>query len=72
SIPKRFPFLVKDEDGNVNVHPINNFLIPYDISSSLRKLALRQKINREASDHYGIMNNRLNTPAPMIEQGYDK
>ncbi|CAH1768326.1 6696_t:CDS:2 [Entrophospora sp. SA101] len=66
------------KDGDVNVHPINNFLIPYGISSSLlRKIgsdhaiiiheALRHKINREASDHYGIMNNRPNTPAPKQE-----
>nr|CAG8610047.1 15866_t:CDS:1 [Entrophospora candida] len=91
SIPERFPFLVKDEDGDVNVHPINNFLIPYGISSSylrkigsehaiiihegktrskcnhLCKLALRHKINREASDHYGIMNSRPNIPAPKQE-----
>ncbi|CAJ0637733.1 2275_t:CDS:2 [Entrophospora sp. SA101] len=87
----KFPFLIKDKDGDVNVHPINNFLIPYGISSSLLrkigsdhaiiihegktrskcnrlcKLALRHKINREASDHYGIMYNRPNTPAPKQE-----
>ncbi|CAJ0634292.1 7685_t:CDS:2 [Entrophospora sp. SA101] len=91
SIPQKFTFLIKDKDGDVNVHPINNFLIPYGISSSLLrkigsdhaiiihegktrskcnclcKLALRHKINREASDHYGIMNNRPNTPAPKQE-----
>jgi len=101
SIPKRFSFLIKDEDGDVNVHLINNFLIPYGISSSylrkigsdhaiiihegktrskcnrLCKLALRHKINREASDHYGVMNDRPNISAPrpitpMIKQEYDE
>jgi len=38
AIPKRFPFLLKDEDDNVSVHPINNFLASYSISSChLRK-----------------------------------
>ncbi|CAG8492569.1 17933_t:CDS:2 [Dentiscutata erythropus] len=91
AIPNEFPFLIRDKDGDVNVHPINNFLAIYGISSSylrkigsdhaiiihegktrskcnrLCKLALRYKINREASDHYSVMNNRLNTPAPKQE-----
>ena len=36
AIPKRFPFLLKDEDDNVSVHPINNFLASYSISSSFQ------------------------------------
>ena len=86
AIPAKFLFLIRDKDGDVNVHPINNFLAVYKISSSylrkigsehaiiihegrndshrnkLRKLALRHKINREASDHYGIMNDRPIVP----------
>src|SRR5438128_8811860 len=39
AIPKRFPFLSKGEDDNVNVYPINNFLASYGISSChLRKI----------------------------------
>ena len=39
AIPKRFPFLLKGEDGNVNVYPFNNFLASYGISSChLRKI----------------------------------
>ncbi|RHZ76192.1 hypothetical protein Glove_202g97 [Diversispora epigaea] len=109
AIPSEFPFLIRDKDGDVNVHPINNFLAIYGISSSylrkirsdhaidihggktdskrnrLHKLALRHKINREASNHYGVMNNRPNmcldtssaipTPRPifpMIKQDYDE
>ncbi|CAG8438859.1 9102_t:CDS:2 [Cetraspora pellucida] len=35
----KFPFLIRDKDGDVNVHPINNFLAIYGISSSyLRKI----------------------------------
>ncbi|CAH1769198.1 9210_t:CDS:2, partial [Entrophospora sp. SA101] len=33
---------------------------------------LRHKINREASDHYGIMYNRPNTPAPKQENKYSE
>ena len=101
AIPPKFPFLIRDKDGNVNVHPINNFLAIYRISSSylrkigsdhaiiihkgktrskcnrLCKLALRHKINREASDHYGVMNDRpiIPTPkpaTPIIKQEYDE
>jgi len=40
SISDKFPFLLKGEDGNVDVHPINNFLAPYGITSSyLRKIS---------------------------------
>ncbi|CAJ0854478.1 12452_t:CDS:1 [Entrophospora sp. SA101] len=94
AIPNKFPFLMRDKDGDVNVHPINNFLAVYGISSSylrkirsdhaiiihegktrskcnrLCKLALRHKIKREASDHYGIMNNRPIIPVP--KQEYDE
>ena len=39
AIPERFPFLLKSEDDNVSVHPINNFLAHYGISSyHLRKI----------------------------------
>jgi hypothetical protein len=86
AIPNNFPFLMRDKDGDVNVHPINNFLAIHGISSSylrkigsdhaiivhegktrskcnrLCKLALRHKINREASDHYGVMNDRSIAP----------
>jgi len=39
AIPNEFPFLMRDKDGDINVHPINNFLAVYGISSSyLRKI----------------------------------
>ncbi|CAG8600993.1 9891_t:CDS:2 [Cetraspora pellucida] len=39
AIPNEFTFLIKDKDGDVNVHPINNFLAIYGISSLyLRKI----------------------------------
>ena len=39
AIPVKFPFLIRDKDGDVNVHPINKFLAIYGISSSyLRKI----------------------------------
>ena len=39
AIPNNFPFLMRDKDGDVNVHPINNFLAIHGISSSyLRKI----------------------------------
>src|SRR6185369_8776540 len=39
AIPVKFPFLIRDKDGDVNVHLINNFLAIYGISSSyLRKI----------------------------------
>ena len=45
AIPNKFPFLVRDKDGDVNVHPINNFLAIYGISSShLRKIGSEHAI----------------------------
>ncbi|CAG8583281.1 500_t:CDS:1 [Acaulospora morrowiae] len=99
AIPNEFPFLIRDKDSDVNIHPINNFLAIYGISSShlkkidseyaitiygnkndskrkrLYQLVLRQKLINIASDHYGIMNNKLNIPilrpiSSMIKQEY--
>ena len=39
SIPDKFPFLLKDKDGNTNVVPLNQFLSRYKITSyMLRKI----------------------------------
>ena len=46
AIPVKFPFLIRYKDGNVNVHPINNFLAIYGISSSyLRKIRSNHAID---------------------------
>src|SRR6185369_10990009 len=92
SIPDKFPFLLKDKDGNTNVAPLNQFLSCHRITSFilrkigadhasrvhggrndsrrqyLRQLACRHKIGHASSvEHYGVMNDRPNTPAPKQE-----
>ncbi|RHZ63285.1 hypothetical protein Glove_330g79 [Diversispora epigaea] len=72
SIPDKFPFLLKDKDGNTNVVPLNQFLSRHRITSVhggkndtgrqyLRQLACRHKIGHASSvEHYGVMNDRPN------------
>ncbi|CAG8664478.1 4496_t:CDS:2, partial [Paraglomus brasilianum] len=45
AISAKFPFLIRDKDGDVNVHPINKFLAVHGISSShLRKIGSEHAI----------------------------
>ncbi|KAF0420608.1 hypothetical protein F8M41_006923 [Gigaspora margarita] len=73
SIPDKFPFLLKDKDGNTNVVPLNQFLSRHRITSFiLRKIgavhASRVHGDHALSvEHYGVMNDRPNTPAPKQE-----
>ncbi|CAG8776800.1 5388_t:CDS:1, partial [Dentiscutata heterogama] len=88
----KFPFLLKDKNGNTNVVPLNQFLSCHRITSyMLRKigadyasrvhrggndfcyqylwqLAYKHKISYASSvEHYGVINDRPNTPAPKQE-----
>ncbi|CAG8815705.1 467_t:CDS:2, partial [Dentiscutata erythropus] len=92
SILNKFPFLLKDKNGNTNIAPFNQFLNRYRITSYilrkigadhtfrvhggrndsrhqyLRQLACRHKIGYTLSvEHYSVMNDRPNTPAPKQE-----
>src|SRR5437764_962841 len=52
AIPAKFSLLIRDKDGNVNVHSINNFLAIYGISLSY----LRKIRSNHAIDIYGNEN----------------
>ncbi|CAG8792774.1 11395_t:CDS:2, partial [Dentiscutata erythropus] len=96
SILDKFPFLLKNKDGNTNIAPLNQFLSHHRITSYmlkkigadhasrvhkdrndschqyLRQLAYRHKIGHTLLvEHYGVMNDRPNTPSPKQENKPD-
>ncbi|CAG8798926.1 552_t:CDS:2, partial [Dentiscutata erythropus] len=78
SIPDKFPFLLKNKDGNTNVASLNQFLSRHKITSSiLRKIGADYASRVHGVKHYSVINDRPVTPAPrsippMIKQEYDE
>ncbi|CAG8791044.1 24752_t:CDS:2, partial [Dentiscutata erythropus] len=73
SILDKFPFLLKNKDGNTNVAPLNQFLSRHRITLyMLRKIGADHASRVHGVEHYGVMNNRPNTPAPKQENNEDK
>ncbi|CAG8850095.1 26499_t:CDS:2, partial [Gigaspora margarita] len=68
SILDRFPFLLKDKDGNTNVAPLNLFLSHHRITSFiLRKIGADHASRVHGVEHYGVMNDRQIIPVPKQE-----
>ncbi|CAG8472179.1 4666_t:CDS:2 [Gigaspora rosea] len=64
-IPDKFPFLLKDKNGNTNVVPLNQFLSRHRITPIyIKKIGADHASRVHGVEHYGIMNDRPNTPAP--------